>query len=148
MHTTAAALCAMVLLAAAGSAAQAQSAKISFGDDSSEYARDGECDDPRFTGEGMARDLSDDNISRDATDCREMYQGGMIRPVRTKAETSTTECASIDYGDDSSQWARDNECDDPRFVGEGTHSIKNMEDLRADASDCRRLCEAGSVWLK
>jgi hypothetical protein len=147
MNTTAAALCALLFLAAA-STTQAQSTKISFGDDSSEYAQDGECDDPRFTGEGMARDLSDENASRDATDCRNLYRGGMIRPVRTRAESSPSECASIDFGNDSSQWARDNECDDPRFVGEGTHPIKNMEDLRADATDCRRLCRAGRVWLK
>lgn len=114
MHRTSAALCA-VLLAAAATVAQAQGNKVDFGDDSSQYARDGECDDPRFTGEGMASSTSEDNVRRDATDCRAMFQAGMLRPVRTRAEASLAECASIDFGDDSSQWARDNECDDPRF---------------------------------
>ena len=27
--------------------------------------------------------------------------------------------AQVDFGDDASQWARDGECDDPRFEGEG-----------------------------
>lgn len=147
MHRTSAALCA-VLLAAAATVAQAQGNKVDFGDDSSQYARDGECDDPRFTGEGMASSTSEDNVRRDATDCRAMFQAGMLRPVRTRAEASLAECALIDFGDDSSQWARDNECDDPRFVGEGSHPIRNVEDLQADATDCRRLCEAGRVWLK
>ena len=34
-----------------------------FGDDSSEWARDGECDDPRFEGEGSAETTVDANAS-------------------------------------------------------------------------------------
>jgi len=53
-------------------------ADIGFGDDSSEWARDGECDDPRFTGAGMARVLLDQDLGRDATDCRTLLEVGRI----------------------------------------------------------------------
>ena len=51
---------------------------IDFGDDTSDWARDGECDDPRFRGTGMAGGLSDVDRGRDATDCRELFESGLI----------------------------------------------------------------------
>ncbi len=51
---------------------------IDFGDDSSEWANDGECDDPRFQGEGVASILIDADLYRDATDCRDLYDRGLI----------------------------------------------------------------------
>ena len=55
------------------------SPSIDFGDDSGTWSRDGECDDPRFRGDGMAAPpLSDDDIRRDATDCRELFESGRI----------------------------------------------------------------------
>lgn len=57
---------------------------IDFGDDSSEWANDGECDDPRFmdapnaVSPGMARVTSAENTLRDASDCRRLYQQGRI----------------------------------------------------------------------
>lgn len=54
-------------------------AQIDFGNDSSEWANDGECDDPRFTGQGMAEVLLAEDARRDATDCRELFNRGMIR---------------------------------------------------------------------
>ena len=42
---------------------------IWFGDDDSEFAFDGECDDPRFEGDGMARNLHRQYVGHDATDC-------------------------------------------------------------------------------
>jgi hypothetical protein len=54
----------------------------------------------------------------------------------------------VDFGDDSGEYPADGECDDPRFTGPGTHGISLAEDERADATDCRRLCEAGEAWLK
>ena len=50
-----------------------------FGDDSSMWANDGECDDPRFVGNDMASVLLDDDEFHDATDCRELYESGSIR---------------------------------------------------------------------
>ncbi len=51
-----------------------------FGDDSGEYANDGECDDMRFTGSGMtATALLSDDIMRDATDCGSAYASGKIQ---------------------------------------------------------------------
>ena len=42
---------------------------IPYGDDSSPYANDGECDDKRFEGPGMtATILLDSDVGRDATD--------------------------------------------------------------------------------
>ena len=52
---------------------------IEFGDDSSDFAFDRECDDPRFEGDGMAILTTDDNLLRDATDCREAFESGLVR---------------------------------------------------------------------
>jgi hypothetical protein len=54
---------------------------IDFGDDSGEWVRDGECDDPRFAGEGVADYLVDADLYRDATDCRKLLNEGRIRFV-------------------------------------------------------------------
>jgi len=112
---------------------------IAWGDDSSQWANDGECDDPRFEGSGAASILLDEDLMRDATDCRALYEAGEIR-LKT--------AAGIAWGDDSSQWAHDGECDDPRFEGPGAASILLDEDLMRDASDCRELYEAGRIQLK
>ena len=52
---------------------------LEFGDDSSEWANDGECDDPRFQGDGMSGTLMDQDQARDATDCRKLFETGRIR---------------------------------------------------------------------
>lgn len=54
----------------------------------------------------------------------------------------------IDFGDDKSEWARDGECDDPRFKGVGTHSILLKEDAMHDATDCRTLFYQGKISLR
>lgn len=52
---------------------------LDFGDDDGEWANDGECDDPRFTGEGMTETtLLQDDILHDATDCRTAFDAGDI----------------------------------------------------------------------
>lgn len=53
--------------------------EIEFGDDDSVWARDNECDDPRFEGDGMARTLNEEDRGHDATDCRRLYRRGFIR---------------------------------------------------------------------
>ena len=60
-----------------GSAAPASA--VDFGDDTSEWANDGECDDPRFAGDGMtSTTLLDSDILHDATDCRQAYEAGRL----------------------------------------------------------------------
>jgi hypothetical protein len=108
------AVCAIFALAMIASPAAAQD--IDFGDDSGEYASDGECDDPRFTGPGTPTSLSVEHTLRDATDCRRLFGIGAIRLVRQKGEASVAECAAINFGDNSSRWANDGErsgCADP-----------------------------------
>ena len=63
---------------------------IDYGDDESNFANDGECDDIRFASEGAAGTLYIvDDIGHDATDCRSAvedgrakWQGGVARPVQ------------------------------------------------------------------
>lgn len=53
---------------------------ISFGDDSSRWAKDDECDDPRFEGPGMTETtLLASDILHDATDCAVAYRAGKLR---------------------------------------------------------------------
>ena len=49
-----------------------------FGDDGGEYANDGECDDPRFTGDGMAMFPTAGHILHDASDCSVLFGLGEI----------------------------------------------------------------------
>ena len=117
---------------------------ILFGDNTSQWANDGECDDPRFAGSGMAAELVDDDLEHDAADCLNLYQAGSISLVQDSAATAISD---MDFGDDSSQWANDGECDDPRFAGAGAASVLLDEDLGRDASDCRQLFESGQIYL-
>ena len=58
--------------------ATAVTGDVDFGDDSSQWANDGECDDPRFEGAGSAAELVDDDILKDATDCRAAFTAGTV----------------------------------------------------------------------
>lgn len=51
------------------------------------------------------------------------------------------------WGDDSSVYANDGDCDDPRFGGPGAYSVNLAEDAMRDATDCRALYEADRVQL-
>jgi hypothetical protein len=134
----------------APTAAVTSAADIDFGDDSSEWANDGECDDPRFEGDGSAAELVDADTLKDATDCKAAYEAGT---VTFKDGTSPTEITiaspidAIDFGDDSSEWANDGECDDPRFAGTGSAAETLDADIRKDATDCKAAYEAGTVTL-
>lgn len=55
---------------------------------------------------------------------------------------------TINFGDDSSQWANDAECDDPRFAGPGTHDVLLAEDIYRDATDCMKLLQAGLITYR
>ena len=128
--------------------APAAAQQIDFGDNTSEFADDNECDDPRFAGEGMAHSFAEENLGRDAGDCSRLFDLGQIRLARAQAETSLSECKTTNFGSDSSEWANDGQCDDPRFIGPGVHTILNADDLGTDASDCRAACMAGEAWLR
>ncbi|WP_018632671.1 hypothetical protein [Neomegalonema perideroedes] len=121
---------------------------VDFGDDSGQWAKDGECDDPRFRGPGMtATTLLDADIRADATDCRAAYEAGELTLRDPPAEAVVYQ--GITFGDDSSQWAEDGECDDRRFEGVGMSNPPLMaENERADAADCLAAFKAGSVRLR
>ncbi len=109
-----------------------------FGDDSSNWARNGECDDPRFEGSGMASYLIDSDRFSDATDCEALFNLGRV---------SLIDVNEINFGDDSSNWARNGECDDPRFQGSGMASYLIDSDRLSDATDCEALFNLGEVSL-
>ena len=117
---------------------------VNFGNNSSEWAHDGECDDPRFVGRGMADILLDEDAFADAADCRALYQSGAIR-LRGGGNTKS---AGGNFGDNTSEWAFDGECDDPRFTGPGVDEILLDEDLGHDAADCQALFDKGRIRWK
>ncbi|MGD2166498.1 MAG: caspase family protein [Gammaproteobacteria bacterium] len=69
-----------------------------FGDDSSMWSEDGECDDPRFVGDGMASVLLDEDRFHDATDCRTLYQSGSIVLVAGEA-SANAHSGALEIGD-------------------------------------------------
>lgn len=128
--------------------AEAKKIVLRFGDNSSEYARDGECDDPRFFGRGMAEALNDENIGHDAADCKHHYDMGTVKLWIESLARAATSCNRINYGDNTSEYARDGECDDPRFIGSGVDSIVLNDDIGHDATDCRLACTSGTALLR
>jgi hypothetical protein len=121
---------------------------INFGDDTSEWARDGECDDRRFTGSAMATALGWENSGRDATDCRSLVDAGRVRLWVMADALAATQCGSLNFGDDSSEFAMDGECDDMRFEGPGMAGIVNTDNTLRDATDCRQYCAYGVIALR
>lgn len=117
--------------------------EVDFGNDSSKWAKDGECDDNRFVStSGSSTTQLDSNIKRDATDCRKAYEQGRVR-------LRTDRAIAIIWGDDDSEFARDGECDDMRFEGEGLTSTElSAKDVKRDASDCRTAYETGKIQLR
>jgi len=120
--------------------------EIDFGDDASQWALDGACDDPRFAGRGMDLFPVPSDIGHDASDCRALWEAGEIRLKNTARPADPAACDGIDFGDDGSIWANDGECDDPRFAGPAMHMILLDGDRGHDASDCRALCERGLIY--
>src|SRR5690606_23304320 len=53
----------------------------------------------------------------------------------------------VDFGEDTSTWANDGQCDDPRFSGPGAALIRSPVDELRDATDCRTAFEAGEITL-
>ncbi len=126
----------------------AATGSINFGDDTSEWANDGECDDRRFVGAGMALSLGRANIGRDATDCRGLFEAGQIQLWDATAAAAVTQCAAIDFGADTSEFTNDGECDDMRFEGMGSAQALSSENNSRDATDCSQLCAYGAISLR
>lgn len=55
---------------------------------------------------------------------------------------------SIEWGDDTSEYARDGECDDDRFAGPAVSAVMLDEDRYHDATDCRAAYLAGRIYLR
>ena len=126
--------------------AYAAAAGVDFGDDSGDYANDGDCDDTRFEGDrGRGALDNDSHIMRDATDCRNLFLAGRIS---LDAEAYAA-AAGVDFGDDSGDYANDGDCDDTRFEGDrGRGALDNDSHIMGDATDCRNLFLAGKIWLR
>ncbi len=134
--------------------------EIDFGDDAGSWPNDNECDDPRFSGPGMAQsDLLDSDIGHDASDCETAFKAGRISLIETAGAlpdgsgdgapaTSGFIFNEIDFGTDEGEWVFDDECDDPRFIGEGMAGILSDDDIKRDASDCLSLYKSGAVRLR
>ncbi len=116
---------------------------VNFGNDTGQWANDGECDDPRFEGSGMTTTpLLSDDVLRDATDCSTAFTAGRLSLVGVDAK------GRINFGDDNGEWSNDGECDDMRFAGPGmTLTPLLSDDIMHDASDCRTAFEAGRLTL-
>lgn len=141
---------------------------LTLGDDSSDYAFDDECDDPRFEGMGMGANIGQYDKSRghDASDCLARLKTHDIWPTQeteqrldekalalklkaTASKPAIENTSNIDFGDDSSLFAKDTKCHDPRFIGPGMgdeYIIGNAEEGR-DATDCAAAYQAGTIQL-
>lgn len=137
--------------------APAMAQNVDFGDDSSRFSKDGECDDMRFSGAGMTTTmLIDSDIRHDATDCRSAYNQGRLTYQggrRAEPAASTGYAASgtnhIMWGDDSSRYSKDGECDDKRFAGAGMTTTPLLDsDIKHDATDCRSAFNQGRLTLR
>lgn len=144
-----------LLAATASQAAYAQT--VDFGDDASQFSRDGECDDMRFSGPGMTdTTLLDSDIRHDASDCRTAYEQGRLtyNGGHRQAQASDTGYAAsgvnhIIWGDDASRYSKDGECDDKRFQGAGMTKTPLLDaDVKHDASDCRAAYIDGRLQLR
>lgn len=72
---------------------------VRFGDNSSEWAKDGECDDRRFRGAAMASSLDADDTRKDRTDCKRGYDMGQLKLCNFKEALAATQCHKINLGD-------------------------------------------------
>ena len=152
------AIAAIAMLAAAAPV-QAAGDTPNFGDDASRFAKDGECDDMRFDGPGMSDTLLiDSDILHDATDCRAAFNQNRLRylgghrngrPAIASSTTATRDSSHIQWGNDTSKYAKDGECDDKRFTGAGMTTTPLLDsDIQHDATDCRAAFEQGRLTLR
>jgi len=143
------------LALAGGQAGAPGTAAPDFGDDSSQFSKDGECDDKRFEGPGMTNTpLLDQDVGHDASDCRSAFEQNRLTvrsntPTAQVAGKSSAEVSHIQWGDDNGNFANDGECDDKRFAGAGMTSTPLLDqDVQHDATDCRTAFEQGRLQLR
>src|SRR5690606_30604232 len=87
---------------------------IDFGDNSGGYARDGGCDDPRFTGPGASGALVTDHEYADARDCQAAYAQGRVWLALHGVDPMAARYDGVDFGDNLGEFPNDDICDDPR----------------------------------
>ena len=130
---------------------------VDFGDDASQFSKDGECDDKRFTGAGMtSTPLLESDVRHDATDCRGAFNQGRLTLKDAGSSTVTAQQTyapsgtdHVIWGDDASKFSKDGECDDMRFTGAGMTDTPLLEsDVKHDATDCRTAYDQGRLTLK
>lgn len=138
----------MALVMAVGFAAPLAAQDINYGNNDGEWASDGECDDRRFYGAGMAATVTWEYVGQDAADCQALYDAGVIKLWDLATSVAATQCQAIDFGDDSGDYPQDGECDDRRFEGLAVAHILLPDYVRKDASDCSRLCAFGVIGLR
>ena len=131
---------------------EASDTRINFGDDESDWSKDGKCDDNRFTGKAMAgTELLETDTLHDASDCKAGFISGELTlrsETKPSAEFTPVTLDGIDFGVDDSFFANDGECDDPRFQGEGMTDVMFPDGkTRSDASDCAAAYESGLIEL-
>ncbi|MDR2856512.1 MAG: hypothetical protein LBV50_01530 [Novosphingobium sp.] len=155
MRRTASRIVGILSLLAAGTPHAAYARNIDFGDDASQFAKDGECDDMRFAGAGMTDTLLiDSDIGHDATDCRTAYNQDRLtynggHRTRTGSGYAASGVDHIMWGDDASRFANDGECDDKRFVGPGMTGTRLLDsDIKHDRTDCRTAYQQGRLRLR
>jgi len=120
---------ALVFLSVAGTAAA--QGNVDFGADSGNWTHDGECDDPRFEGTGMASILLDEDLFQDASDCRDLMNKGLIQLISGAAVGGVMQRDRLERGDGTltSGEYRDN------FTFEGERGQDAIIDLRSDEFD-------------
>lgn len=125
-------------------------AEIDFGDDNGKYARDGECDDKRFSGDGMTETpLLESDIGHDAADCRTAFSQGRLTLASEVKPAPNAAADRIQWGDDDSKFALDGECDDKRFTGPGMTETPLLDsDIKHDATDCRAEFVKGMLRVR
>lgn len=122
---------------------------INYGDNSSAFANDDQCDDPRFTGPGTAPNLDWTSAGADADDCRASVANGG-RYWFDATSILIPDCSAVDFGENNSVWADDGSCDDPRFFNPAKleSSILMQDDLKQDAADCLKTCKSGQLYVR
>lgn len=118
----------------------APQAQPDFGDNTSRWSNDGECDDPRFEGEGAADTLLEADNGHDATDCSKLFAAGKITSRRDAGDDASLRHGRLQKGDgrlESGEYA-----DHHTFAGRaGQHAVI---DLRSGDFDPYVLVRAPS----
>lgn len=141
-----ASLCSSVLILSPihSLSAQDHASSLDFGDNTAEYASDGECDDARFIGNGMSDVLLTDSIGKDSADCKAAFDAKTI--TLNRLHVIPDDNTPIIFGDNTSEFANDGECDDIRFAGkDADEMIFIFDDIGHDGDDCKTAFEAGYV---